>query len=125
MSTLVNGRSLAQELARHVNASFEAKESWFRSQVQQLQVPWEEGHIRVHVRRSHLLLDSMEAVESIKREDMRKIFRFEFQNEPGVDAGGVAREWYHLVSEALFDPQHALFTYSAVNQMCMQVGRRI
>ena len=41
----------------------------------------------------------MEAIESITPADMRKIFRFEFINEPGVDAGGVAREWFHLVSE--------------------------
>ena len=43
----------------------------------------------MHVRRSNLLMDSMEAVESIRKDDMRKIFRFEFQHEPGVDAGGV------------------------------------
>jgi len=122
MSTLVNGRSLAQDLARNVTASFEDKEQWFRAQIAQQQVPWDEGHIRVHVRRSHLLMDSMEAIESIRKDDMRKIFRFEFQNEPGVDAGGVAREWYHLVSDELFNPDVALFTYSAINQMCMQIN---
>mmetsp|Transcript_100932 Transcript_100932/g.289737 ORF Transcript_100932/g.289737 Transcript_100932/m.289737 type:complete len:718 (-) Transcript_100932:887-3040(-) len=122
MSTLVSGRSLAQDLARHVTASFDQKEQWFRAQIAQLQVPWEEGHIRVHVRRSNLLMDSMEAVESIRKDDMRKIFRFEFQHEPGVDAGGVAREWFHLVSEHLFNPEIALFTYSAINQMCMQIN---
>jgi hypothetical protein len=63
------------------------------------QVPWEDGHIKINVRRGNLLEDSMEAIESITPADMRKIFRFEFINEPGVDAGGVAREWFHLVSE--------------------------
>jgi hypothetical protein len=121
-STLVNGRSLAQDLARHVTAPFQTKEAWFRNQVQQLQVPWEEGHIRINVRRSNLLVDAMEAVESVKKEDMRKTFRFEFQNEPGVDAGGVAREWFQLVSEQLFNPDVALFSYSAINQMCMQIN---
>lgn len=67
-------------------------------------------------------MDSMEAIESIRKEDVRKIFRFEFQHEPGVDAGGVAREWFHLVSEHLFNPDVALFSYSAINQMCMQVN---
>ena len=121
-STLVNGRSLAQDLARHVTAPFQTKEAWFRNQVQQLQVPWEEGHIRINVRRSNLLVDAMEAVESVKKEDMRKTFSFEFQNEPGVDAGGVAREWFQLVSEQLFNPDVALFSYSAINQMCMQIN---
>lgn len=122
MSTLVNGRSLAQDLARHVGAPFQTKEAWFRGQISQLQVPWEEGHIRINVRRSNLLVDAMEAIESVKKEDMRKTFRFEFQNEPGVDAGGVAREWFQLVSEQLFNPDVALFSYSAINQMCMQIN---
>lgn len=118
---MVNGRSLAQDLSRHVSASFSTKEQWFRSQISQLQVPWEEGHIRINVRRSNLLVDAMEAVMSVKKEDLRKTFRFEFQNEPGIDAGGVAREWFHQVSEHLFNPDVALFQYSAINQMCMQV----
>lgn len=121
-STLVNGRSLAQDLARHVTADFPTKESWFRSQIHQLQVPWEEGHIKISVRRSNLLQDAMEAFESIKRADMKKIFRFEFYGEPAIDAGGVAREFYQLASEALFNPDVALFTYSAINQMCMQIN---
>ena len=116
-STLVNGRSLAQDLARHVTAPFQTKEAWFRGQISQLQVPWEEGHIRINVRRSNLLVDAMEAVMSVKKEDMRKTWRFEFQNEPGVDAGGVAREWFQLSSEQLFNPDVALFSYSAINQM--------
>ena len=121
-STLVNGRSLAQDLARHVTAPFQTKEAWFRGQISQLSVPWEDGHIRINVRRSNLLVDAMEAVMSVKKEDMRKIFRFEFQNEPGIDAGGVAREWFQLVSEQLFNPDVALFSYSAINQMCMQIN---
>ena len=122
MTTLVNGRSLAQDLARHVTAPFQTKEAWFRGQISQLQIPWEEGHIRVNVRRTNLLVDAMEALESVKKEDLRKTFRFEFQGEPGIDAGGVAREWFQLVSEQLFNPDVALFSNSAINQMCMQIN---
>jgi HECT-domain (ubiquitin-transferase) len=42
--------------------------------------------------------------------------------EAGVDAGGVAREWFQLVSEQLFNPAFALFQYSSINQMCMQIN---
>jgi E3 ubiquitin-protein ligase NEDD4 len=34
----------------------------------------------------------------------------------------VAREWFQLVSEQLFNPDVALFSYSAINQMCMQIN---
>lgn len=30
--------------------------------------------------------------------------------EPGVDAGGLEREWFMLVCRALFDPSTGLFT---------------
>lgn len=46
-----------------------------------------------------MLEDSMAAMESVRSESMRQRFRFEFLGEPRVDAGGVAREWFHLVSE--------------------------
>ncbi|KAJ1453253.1 hypothetical protein M885DRAFT_485770 [Pelagophyceae sp. CCMP2097] len=126
LSTVVpainSGTSLAQELSRYAAMPFQHKEAWFRQQVAKLQVPWEDGHIKINVRRENLLEDSMEATESIAQADMRKIFRFEFIGEPGVDAGGVAREWFQLVSDNLFNPDFALWSYSSINQMCMQIN---
>lgn len=87
LSTVVpainNGTSLAQELSRYAAMPFQHKEAWFRQQIAKLQVPWEDGHIKINVRRENLLEDSMEATESITQADMRKIFRFEFISEPG------------------------------------------
>jgi len=126
LSTVVpainNGTSLAQELSRYAAMPFQHKEAWFRQQIAKLQIPWEDGHIKINVRRENLLEDSMEATESITQADMRKIFRFEFIGEPGVDAGGVAREWFQLVSDLLFNPDFALWSYSSINQMCMQIN---
>ena len=34
----------------------------------------------------------------------------QFVGEPGVDAGGLEREWFMLVCRALFDPSTGLFT---------------
>ncbi len=53
---------------------------------------------------------------------MRKIFRFEFLGEPALDAGGVAREFYEILTQQLFNPDFGLFLYSAVNQICMQIN---
>jgi hypothetical protein len=39
----------------------------------------------------------------------RKIFRFDLLDEPGLDAGGVAREVFALLSERLVDPEAGLF----------------
>lgn len=97
LSTVVpainNGTSLAQELSRYAAMPFQHKEAWFRQQIAKLQVPWEDGHIKINVRRENLLEDSMEATESITQADMRKIFRFEFIAEPGTE---VSSETYNL-----------------------------
>jgi E3 ubiquitin-protein ligase NEDD4 len=121
-STLMNGRTLAFELAKRVRDPFQTKEAWFRGEIQKLQVPWEEGHVRIVVRRASLLDDAMAAFESVRRENLRKTFRFEFSGEPGIDAGGVSRELYQLVSSELFHPDRGLFQASAINQSCCQIN---
>ena len=99
LSTVVpainNGTSLAQELSRYAAMPFQHKEAWFRQQIAKIQVPWEDGHIKINVRRENLLQDSMEATESITQGDMRKIFRFEFISEPGTGGGIFSRGGVH------------------------------
>lgn len=111
-----------QHLSRASQLPFKEKVDWFNKQCDVLRVPWDVEHQHLKVRRNHLLEDSMAAMESVRSESMRQRFRFEFLGEPGVDAGGVAREWFHLVSEGLFNPDFALFQYSSINQMCMQIS---
>lgn len=40
-------------------------------------------------------------------------FKIEFDNEEGVDAGGLKREWLSLLSKEIFDPEFGLFKLSA------------
>mmetsp|Transcript_32698 Transcript_32698/g.33343 ORF Transcript_32698/g.33343 Transcript_32698/m.33343 type:complete len:690 (+) Transcript_32698:225-2294(+) len=123
IDTVVKGTNVNyQELSSVSALPFQQKVDWLKNQFSAIRVPWEEGHIKIKVRRGCVLQDSMEAMESIDVTDMRKTFRFEFIGEPGLDAGGVAREWFYLVSERLFNPDCGLFQYSSVNQMCMQVN---
>ena len=102
--------------------SFDNKAKWFFDTCQLLRVEWDEGHMRVNVRRDYLLSDSMMAVMSLSRKDLRKIWKFEFIGEEGIDAGGLAREWFQLVTEEVFNPDNGLWQYSAVNQMCMDIN---
>jgi len=53
---------------------------------------------------------------------MHYLFRFEFLGEPALDAGGVAREFFSVICNQIFNPDCGLFLYSAVNQMCMQIN---
>ena len=38
----------------------------------------------------------------------------EFEGEQGLDYGGVAREWFYLLSKEMFNPYYGLFEYSAM-----------
>lgn len=111
-----------QELSSVAQLPFQQKVDWLKNQFAALRTPWEEGHIKLKVRRDSMLQDAMDAIESIDAADMKKVFRFEFIGEPALDAGGVTREFYTILCEQLFNPDSGLFLYSAVNQMCMQIN---
>jgi len=111
-----------QTLIRGSTMPFEQKVEFFKKHLGSLRIPWETGHMEIRVRRNNLLTDSMLALEAVPKENLRMVFRFEFLGEPGIDAGGVAREWYDQVSNALFNPNFGLFQYSGVDQMCMQIN---
>ena len=53
---------------------------------------------------------------------MRKLWRFEFIGEDGLDAGGLKREWFHLVTSEIFDPDMGFWLPSETNQMCMAIN---
>jgi E3 ubiquitin-protein ligase NEDD4 len=78
--------------------------------------------MRLNVRRQFLLADSVDAVMSLSRKDLRKLWRFEFIGEAGIDEGGLAREWFQLVTQEVFKPDMGLWQSSTVNQMCMQIN---
>jgi hypothetical protein len=119
-----NGKVLVtySEIADAQVRGFEEKAIWFQEKCKLLRVPWEEGHMHINVRRDSLLEDSVDAVMSLNRKDLRKHWRFEFINEVGLDAGGLAREWFELVTKQIFDPNVALWQTSETNQMCMQIN---
>ena len=104
------------------NKSLAEKKVWFDSICEQLKAPWEDGHLQICVRRSQLLLDSVDAIMAMSREDMRKRWKFEFLGEPAIDVGGPTREWFELVSEQVFDPACGLWVPSTNNQACVDIN---
>jgi len=110
------------DIATTQGKPLEEKTQWFQSICAQLTTPWEEGHIKIVIRRRALLSDSVDAIMALGRDEMRKRWRIEFLGEPGIDAGGVTREWFQLVSEQIFDPDFGLWQSSINNQMCMQIN---
>ncbi|SCV05008.1 LANO_0G16468g1_1 [Lachancea nothofagi CBS 11611] len=65
-------------------------------------------YLRVRIRRDHVSQDSLRCIES-HHSDLRKSLRVEFINEPGIDAGGLRKEWFSLLTRELFNPDNGLF----------------
>lgn len=112
-----------QDIATVQSKSLDDKVEWFHKNVcEELYSPWEKGHVKIVVRRHALLEDSVSAIMALGRDDMRKRWRIEFAGEPGIEAGGLTREWFQLVTEKLFDPDLGLWISSVNNQMAMQIN---
>jgi E3 ubiquitin-protein ligase HUWE1 len=74
--------------------------------------------VHIVVRRSEILADSFNQLQAIKDKRILGQFRVSFQDEPGIDAGGVRRDWFTSVVRELMNPNYGLFTQSA-NQRSM------
>jgi len=69
--------------------------------------------IKVH--RASILEDSYRIINTVARPELLKTKLWvEFDGEVGLDYGGVAREWFFLLSKEMFNPYYGLFEYSAM-----------
>ncbi|KAK1150049.1 E3 ubiquitin-protein ligase NEDD4-like isoform X2 [Acipenser oxyrinchus oxyrinchus] len=72
------------------------------------------NRFEMKLRRNAILEDSYRRLLPVKRADFLKArLWIEFENEKGLDYGGVAREWFFLISKEMFNPYYGLFEYSA------------
>lgn len=65
-------------------------------------------YLRIKVRREHIVQDSMKAIK-LNLANLKKSLKVQFVNEPGVDAGGLRKEWFILLTKEIFHPQAGLF----------------
>ncbi|KAM3961116.1 SMAD specific E3 ubiquitin protein ligase isoform 2-T2 [Aphomia sociella] len=87
-----------------------AKARALRAELQALQP--QTGHCRIEVSRNEVLEESYRLVMKLRGKELRKRLLVKFRGEEGLDYGGVAREWLHLLGRELFNPQYGLFQYA-------------
>jgi hypothetical protein len=64
----------------------------------------------LEIERDHLMEHTLAKIKATKGTDLRKKLRVIFKDEEGVDAGGVTREFFQLLSQDLFDVNSSLWT---------------
>lgn len=104
---------------------FDNKRSYFTQQLRRKPNREATGVLQLNVRRDHVFEDSYRALQG-KTGDMIKYGKLsvKFVNEEGVDAGGVTREWYGILAEAIFNPDYALFEPCAADAGTYQPSQR-
>ncbi|XP_057685041.1 itchy E3 ubiquitin protein ligase b [Corythoichthys intestinalis] len=98
---------------------FKAKIQYFRFWCQQLSMP---QHIKINVSRKTLFEDSFQQIMSFNAQDLRRRLWIIFPGEEGLDYGGVAREWFFLLSHEVLNPMYCLFEYAGKENYCLQIN---
>jgi E3 ubiquitin ligase SMURF1/2 len=80
------------------------------------------GHCRLEVSRNEVFEESYRLIMKMRPKDMRKRLMVKFKGEEGLDYGGVAREWLHLLSREMLNPQYGLFQYSRDDHYTLQIN---
>jgi len=77
------------------------------------------------IRRNQIRQDSYDGIMGTSP-DKIKYFRYKlwitFEGEQGLDYGGVAREWFSLLTTEIFNPYFGLFEYSAIDNYTLQIN---
>lgn len=71
----------------------------------------------MRIRRNHLLSDSLRELDSWHC-SRRRALRVEFVDEPGIDAGGLKKEWFLLFFRLLFEPSAGVFIMDRDSNYC-------
>ena len=80
--------------------------------------------INITVQRAHVFEDSFRALQGKSGDEVKwGRLSIKFAEEEGVDAGGVAREWFSVLARQMFNPDYALFRTSAADQITYQPNR--
>ena len=72
------------------------------------------SRFEMKIDRKNIFNDSLRAIQRVKKPELLKArLWIEFIREKGLDYGGVAREWFYLLSKEMFNPYYGLFEYSS------------
>uniref|UniRef100_A0A8C9YA37 E3 ubiquitin-protein ligase NEDD4-like n=1 Tax=Sander lucioperca TaxID=283035 RepID=A0A8C9YA37_SANLU len=100
---------------------FKQKYDYFRKKLKKpADIP---NRFEMKLHRNNIFEESYRRIMSLKRPDVLKSrLWIEFESEKGLDYGGVAREWFFLLSKEMFNPYYGLFEYSATDNYTLQIN---
>jgi len=76
----------------------------------------------MQVLRDRILESSVQQFLALKNDQLRGRLMFQFIGEEGKDWGGLAKEWFMLIIEALLKPELGLFCFSSNDNISYQIN---
>ncbi|PAV62280.1 hypothetical protein WR25_14773 [Diploscapter pachys] len=80
------------------------------------------NHVKITVSRTIVFEDSFQEIMRKNAVDLRRRLYIQFRGEEGLDYGGVAREWFFLLSHEVLNPMYCLFMYAGNNNYSLQIN---
>ncbi|XP_022255905.1 E3 ubiquitin-protein ligase Su(dx)-like [Limulus polyphemus] len=80
------------------------------------------SHIKITVSRSNIFEDSFSQIMRVPPHELRRRLFITFRGEEGLDYGGIAREWFFLLSHEVLNPMYCLFEYAGKNNYSLQIN---
>ncbi|KAK2722126.1 E3 ubiquitin-protein ligase Su(dx)-like [Artemia franciscana] len=80
------------------------------------------SHIKLTVSRQTLFEDSFHQIMRLPAYELRRRLYIIFRGEEGLDYGGVAREWFLLLSHEVLNPMYCLFEYANKSNYSLQIN---
>ncbi|CDK13617.1 E3 ubiquitin-protein ligase wwp-1 [Caenorhabditis elegans] len=80
------------------------------------------NHVKITVSRNNVFEDSFQEIMRKNAVDLRRRLYIQFRGEEGLDYGGVAREWFFLLSHEVLNPMYCLFMYAGNNNYSLQIN---
>lgn len=80
------------------------------------------SHIKITVSRQNIFEDSFSQIMRVPPHELRRRLFITFKGEEGLDYGGIAREWFFLLSHEVLNPMYCLFEYAGKNNYSLQIN---
>ena len=93
--------------------SFNVRSSYFRTKMKnKIDL---KSLIQIKINRKNLLNSSFNVLNKISNEDFLRRICIVYNDEPGVDAGGIVRDWFTNLIKEIFNQNYGLFICSGIN----------
>lgn len=101
--------------------NFQQKLAFFRVQPD---LRMQKSQTYIDISRANVFMDAYEQFMKYSPDELRRKLTIRFDREEGLDYGGVAREFFFLLSHEMFNPIYCLFEYSSHGKYTLQICPR-